>query len=190
MLPVEIDARFASARPRVLRAPAVVENRLEWIDGQGEPLKEILSLESPCALLAWTIYDAPEFAGVYETLVRAVLHPGTRSDYLEAVRFATTHMELPRPEDVRWADWLLEICEIGMQLVEADPGRARDAERRTSQDPTYVVQAPFVKAAGLWRSSGYLKEAASIEDRQVAALGDAGPTPARQALAALLELRA
>lgn len=181
------DPAFAEMRPRPRTGVFALPGDIEWSDGT-QRIEEPWTGASPCEHLSNKVYDASTTGEITDLTFRALLAPGTLSDYLEAVRFGTTHLQMRGaggPE-------ILSVQEAGMALIEADPGAARDAKRKTGQAPERVLRDPYVTAAGILLNAGMLREAVAIEAREVAVLGsNPGPEgrPAHDAVAALRELQ-
>ena len=181
------DPAFSEMRPRARTGIFALPGDTEWADGE-HGIDEPWPGASPCEHLSHQIYDAPTAAEVTHLTFQALLAPGTLSDYLETVRFGTTHLQMRRAGGAE----ILTVQEAGMALIEADPESARHAKRKTGQAPERVLRDPFVTAARVLLNAGMLREALAVEEREVAALGsNLGPEgrPAHEALAALRELQ-
>jgi hypothetical protein len=160
---------------------------IEWADGD-RVIEEPWPGASPAQHLSNRVYDAQASEDVLRLTFQALLAPGTISDYLEAVRFATTHLQIRHSS----GEEILSVQEAGMALIEADPAAARGADRRTGQAPEQVLRDPYVTAARILCAAGLLLEAVEVERREVATLGSkVSPEgrPAHDALAALREIR-
>ena len=181
------DPALAEMRPRPRTGVFALPGDIEWSDGT-ERIEEPWTGASPCEHLSTNVYDASTAGEVADLTFRALLAPGTLSDYLEAVRFGTTHLQMRGAGGAE----ILSVQEAGMALIEADPGAAREAKRKTGQDPERVLRDPYVTAARILLNAGMLREAVAIEEREVSALGSKpGPEgrPAHDVLAALRELQ-
>jgi len=163
---VEADPTLGRMRPRPRQDAFALPDEIEWAS-EGTVLDEPWRGVTPCAHVSWRVYNAPSAAAVAQLSFQALLVPGTTSDYLEAVRFGTTHL-MARGNA---GDVLLELQEAGMALIEADPEAARGAERRTGRDAEQVLREPYTVAARVLLADGLTADAAAVERREEAALG-------------------
>jgi hypothetical protein len=91
--PARADPAFAAMRPRPRTGVLALPGDLEWSDGN-QRIEEPWTGASPCEYLSNKVYDALTVGEVVDLTFRALLAPGTLSDYLEAVRFGTTHVQM------------------------------------------------------------------------------------------------
>src|SRR4051794_32932453 len=86
---VVLDPELTAMRPRPRRDYFTPSGGVEWAAGEAI-VEEPWRGASPCVHLSWRVYEAPTAEEVAALTLAALLTPGTRSDYLEAVRFGTT----------------------------------------------------------------------------------------------------